>query len=274
MKRRRNHRVIPSFSRSIRAAGVVVSLIAGCGSSPDSNLIVNRPAVSDCIGQTSADGSVDQVVLVWNGGESDLLPGQQLDVFEFGVFVTPDGGTLADAPETFKETVRSRVASILCGMPGVAVHVENEKGLRPSGATVIHIAQIASEPGSGRIGQADYDPCDEYSDDAGIIFGEELLRLGGPYPFDDWALMVANVTAHETAHTLGFPHVPRVFSDGADRPLYVELMLAVHTVDEMTLPQRYLAKDSNCPDEDAPATTASRTMDALQTCGVVDQLPR
>ena len=78
----------------------------------------------------------------------------------------------------------------------------------------------------------------------------------------------ANVTAHEIGHTLGFPHVAR--SDVPDSPhaLFVELMLAGHTVDEMLRPQRFLADETSCPDD---ASRSRRRIDPPSiTCGLTE----
>jgi hypothetical protein len=55
---------------------------------------------------------------------------------------------------------------------------------------------------------------------------------------------------------LGYGHVARVIYPAAQRPEYVELMMATHTVEEMIQAQRLISDTTNCPDDaNAPATT-------------------
>jgi hypothetical protein len=195
-------------------------------------------------------GDVDQVETVtldWSGGISDLYPDLALAGLDFGKFALADGGTLADYEEKFKAAVLEEIVAILDELPEGRVHVRNGRAEGNRTDTIIHVAQSFSPEVGGQIGQAIYDPCDRYSGDAGIIYGDEILQTGGPFHFGGWVAMFANVTAHEIAHTLGYGHVERRLNDGVERPLYVELMLAIHTIPEMISPQRYLADDGNCP---------------------------
>ena len=200
---------------------------------------------------------VDAVTIEWSGGYSDLYPEMELAPLDFGKFSLAEGGTLADDAERFKSAVVEQIVVILNALPEGRVHVRNGHADSGSEDTIIHVAQAFSPQVGGQIGQAIYDPCDKYSGDSGIIYGDELLQTGGPFYFHEWVTMFANVTAHEIAHTLGYGHVERQLTSAADRPLFVELMLAIHTVPEMISSQRYLAEDGNCPD----ATTTAKSFD-------------
>ena len=228
--------------------------LLGCGTAgtvADEN---QAAFVSDCDGSVVERGAVSgEVALVWTGGTSTIYPDDEFTALDFERFATDDGGTLADSSDAFKEAVRGEVARILCEFPSLHVRVENGKSVIGTPATTVHFAQILSPLGGAQIGEGQYDPCDRHDDNAALIFAEELRQLGGPFSFDEWVLMFANVTAHEIAHTLGYGHVRRQEHSDAEHSIYVELMLATHTVDEMLRPQRYMADDSNCPDESTNA---------------------
>lgn len=219
------------------------TFLSGCGNNLGNT--VNKPLfVADCHPGAIA---TDLVILGWSGGTSNIYPDDEFPGLDFASFETADGGTLADAPEAFKDAVRNEVVRILCGQPSVSVAVQNEKGRVDADATTIYIVQAPSKVGGGQIGEGEFDPCNLQHDNSALIFGDELRDLPGPYTFDDWVLIFANVTAHEIGHTLGFNHVPRSDSNDSEHRLFVELMLAGHTVDEMIRSQRFLSDETNCP---------------------------
>ena len=221
--------------------------------------------IVDCDGAATA---TDLVILDWSGGTSKIYPDDEFPGLDFASFETADGGTLADATEAFKDAVRREVVHILCGLPSVSVAVQNEKDRVDADATTIYVVHAASQAGGGQIGEGEFDPCNLQHDNSALIFGDELRDLPGPYSFDDWVLIFANVAAHEIGHTLGFNHVPRTEPSESEHVLYVELMLAGHTVDEMIRPQRFLSDETNCPDTAA----RSRRIDAGSlTCGLTEQ---
>lgn len=237
---------------------VIAGFLPGCGG--DMTLLVSGPSL-----RQARDG-VDYVILDWSGGVSALFPSEELPPLDLGKFGTAGGGTLADRAEEFRAAVLAEVTAIVSGMPHAEVRIENGLNASSTRATVVHIAQTPSFGAPGQIGRGEYDPCNTYQDDAAVVFGEELARLGRDFTFDEWVYVVANVTAHEIGHTLGYGHIARGVSD-AHRPLFVELMLATHTVDEMRQQQRYMADESNCP---SPTPANFRVASELsESCGIL-----
>ena len=257
-------------ARSALARTVVTSLCAlaaaGCGSGVGEGLFVSvLPAT--CGGASGRVRLATDVVLIdWSGGFSKLYDDLELEPLDLSAFATPDGSTLADFGDEFKDAVIAETAAILCDIPDAAVHVTGSKTSLPTDFTTVHIAQVFSPAGGGQIGEGNFDPCNVDHSDAAVIFGEELRRLGGPYTFNEWVLMFANVTAHEIGHTVGFGHVDRQPFNPNARPLYVELMLATHTIAEMIREQRYLDSESNCPSDGG---SLRRRVDLDELCGVV-----
>jgi len=226
------------------AVGAVCALLCGCGNIvlPGAQLKV----ASDC---DVSELATDLIVLNWSGGTSDIYPDDDFPGIEFSAFETIDGGTLADDPEAFKGAVEAEVRHILCELPSVNISMRNEKERIDADVTTVFIVQAPSQAGEGQIGEGEFDPCNLHDDDSALVFGSELADLSGPYSFEDWVRIFANVTAHEIGHTLGFNHVPRSESGESEHRLFVELMLAGHTIDEMIRPQRFLSDNSNCPDD-------------------------
>ena len=238
-------------------------VLSGCGNNLGNS--ASEPLfIADCAG---ASTPTDLVILEWSGGTSNIYPDDEFPGLDFASFETADGGTLADAPEVFKDAVRREVLHILCELPSLSVAVQNEKDRFDNEATTIYVVQAASQAGGGQIGEGEFDPCNLQHDNSALIYGDELRALPGPYSFDDWVLIFANVAAHEIGHTLGFNHVPRSEQPESEHVLYVELMLAGHTVDEMIRPQRFLSDEANCPEDAA----RSRRMDAGSlTCEITE----
>lgn len=231
------------------SAAVLCCALVPCGCGNNLGNTDSKPLfVSDCAGAATA---TDLVILNWSGGTSKIYPDDEFPGLDFASFDTADGGTLADAPEDFKDAVRREVVHILCELPAISVAVQNEKERLDADATTIYVVHAPSQAGGGQIGEGEFDPCNLQHDNSALVFGDELRDLPGPYSFDDWVLIFANVAAHEIGHTLGFNHVPRSEPSESEHAIYVELMLAGHTVDEMTRPQRFLSDETNCPDDTA-----------------------
>lgn len=231
-------------------------MVGGCGQDFTDVSALRLLLTTECEGQDVASTrAVDWVLLDWDGGTSPLYPSISLDPLDLAVFETPDGGTLADRADEFKERVRGQITRIFCDFPEAAIRVDHAGQERNPNATVVHLAQLVSPHGGAQIGEGEYDPCNQYHDDAAVIFGEQIRRLGGPRPLDDWVLMFANVTAHEIGHMVGFGHILRDQQPETSRSLYVELMLDGHTIDELKREQRFVVPQTNCPKTD---TTASR----------------
>jgi hypothetical protein len=242
-----------------------VLLAGGCGNTIGGTLANKALFVSECEGESPA---TDLVILDWSGGASRLYPGDDFPGLDFAAFATSDGGTLADDADAFQEAVRGEVVHIFCGTPSVSIAIRDGKSGVGAEVTRVYLVEAPSQAGGGQIGEGEYDPCNLEHDNSALVFGEELLKLPGPYSFDEWVTIFANVTAHEIGHTLGFPHVARSDVPESEHALFVELMLAGHTVDEMLRPQRFLADETNCPND---AARSRRRIDPPTfTCGLTD----
>ncbi len=222
--------------------------MSGCGGSGLDALASRSLLALDCEGSEARSAfATDLVLLDWDGGTSRLYPDTILDPLDLEAFETADGSTLADRADEFRERIRRQITQIFCDFPDADVRIEQAGKWRNLDATVVHLAQIVPPNGGAQIGEGEYDPCNKYHDDAAIIFGEQIRRLGGPRSFDEWAFMFANVTAHEIGHMLGFGHISRDQQSQAQRSLYVELMLDGHTIDELQREQRFVVAQTNCP---------------------------
>jgi len=240
-----------------------MAVIVGCGNAPLVNAVRGPLFVADCSELGDVEAS-DVVVLDWTGGVSSIYPDDELPPLDFSNFTTPEG-SLADVEGAFKAAVRDRVAETLCGFPGLAVAVREGEGPSDSPLSTVYITFSRSPNSRSQIGEGQYDPCNEQHDNDAIIFGEDLMQLGGPYTYDEWVLIVSNVVAHETGHMLGFPHAARTDDNSGERALFVELMLATHTLDEMLSEQRFLSPDTNCP---ADAAAARQRVEPPSICEI------
>jgi len=223
--------------------------------------------VSECTGENDPQRATDVVILDWTGGSTRIFPDLDFPGLDFNAFETPDGGTLAADEDGFRELVRVRVARLLCDFTDAAVLVENGEGPSERPISTIYVVDADSPRRQGQVGEGEYDPCNEEHDNDAVLFAKELLVFGGTYTTEEWALMFANVIAHEIGHMLGYNHAPRTDTRDAEHALYVELMLASHTVDEMLREQRFLADMTNC---DADPTTSRHASDNPLTCGILE----
>ncbi len=226
-------------------------LLPGCGNTladPTTNATL---FVADCSNSGEPAQASDVVVLDWTGGNSDIFPDLDLPELDLSAFATLDGGTLADDVEGFRETVRSQVARTLCDFPDVAVAVRTGEGPSETPVSTVYVAHLESPRYHGQIGEGHYDVCNIEHDNEAVLFGREFLYLGGPYTVDEWAVMFANVIAHEIGHMVGYGHVERGDSADAEHSLFAELMLASHTLDELLSEQRFLSPQTNCPEDTA-----------------------
>lgn len=230
---------------------VVALILTGCGGVPNTSTdLLSEIAADDCPGAVADKATAaDAVLLEWSGGTTRIYPGDQLAGLDLGAYFVTDGGTLAEEADDFKAAVRDEVSRILCDMPTDGIFLTNTKSGLPGKVTTVYFSQMSSPMGGAQIGQGEYDPCNVDHDNDAIIFGDEILALGDARPFEEWVRVFANVTAHEIGHMLGYGHVPRVIYPASQRPAFVELMMATHTVDEMTQAQRLTSDTTNCPDD-------------------------
>ena len=218
----------------------------GCGTSL-TNLDTVALVSTDCDSSfNKTEREAGTVILDWQGGTSPLYPGEPFDPVDLSHFKTTDGGSLADVEAQFRQAVRDEVARILCELPEFAMRVETGKASEAA-ANVVQFAAMKSPRADGQVGEGEYDPCNQYDNNHALVFGDELRMLGQQFSFDDWVMIFANVAAHETAHLLGYGHAPRPAEPQSVRSLYVELMYATHTVQEMLQQQRLLADIEYCP---------------------------
>lgn len=256
-----------SFStRTFSALGlfaIAFASLCGCGGvSLVGNL--NPEILTDCPNAaTGKTAATDAILLEWGGGVTRIYPGDDLAGLDLSVFLVADGTTLADEADAFKSAVLEQVNEILCDMPTDGVFLSNSKAGLPARVSTVYYSHIGSPLGGSQIGQGEYDPCNERHDNHAIVFGDAILNLGDFRPFDEWVTLFANVTAHEIGHMLGYGHVERPVYAASQRPAFVELMMATHTVQELTSPQRHLADESNCPADRA----RSRIVGEVLTCG-------
>ena len=150
-------------ARSATAHIVLTALCAltgaGCGSGVGDNLFLYAPPADSCGGVLGrVQPATDVVLLDWSGGRSDLFDDLQLDPLDLSAFATLDGSTLAKDGEAFKDAVIAETATILCDIPGAAVHLTGSKVSLPSDFTTVHIAQVFSPTGGGQIGEGSFDP--------------------------------------------------------------------------------------------------------------------
>jgi len=242
--KKRHHRSRTGCGRAHAAAGVaglLAAMTVGCGTNLD------RPIVYVDCGGAARTLAEEVVVLDWDGGVSALYPNSPFDGLDLSAFETTDGGTLADRAEEFKARVRERVAGIFCALPDHTISVLQKRDAAFAGAkTTVFFGQLKAPGGGAQVGEADYDPCNRYAADEAIIFGEQYMRLGGPYTFEDWVTMYANTTAHEIGHTLGYGHINRADRPDSAQTLFVELMLDRHTISELQQQQRIVVDQPTC----------------------------
>lgn len=242
-------------------------VLCGCGAIANTTLKRAEIPADACHGAaTDKTAAADAIFLDWSGGISRIYPSEQLSGLDLSQFLVTDGTTLLDEADDFKAAVRDEVSRILCDMPTGGVYVTNSKTGLPRQVTTVYLSQFGSPSGEAQIGQGEYDPCNVEHDNEAIIFGDEILALGDERPFVEWVMVFANVTAHEIGHMLGYGHVPRVIYPGSQRPEFVELMMATHTVEEMKQAQRLLSDESNCLDVGDAAVPSRRDRITTLTC--------
>lgn len=196
------------------------------------------------------------VTLDWTGGSSELMGNALLPGVDLSLFELSDGTTLEDRASEFKEQVQSRVTAVLCEAGETNVRIVTGEASSGGHATRLLFTQSLA-PERGGVGTAHYDPCDRYAGEEAIVFAAELLALARErYEIEEWVQVFANVAAHEIAHTLGYSHVDRHPSSDVGRPRVVELMLPVHTLDELRREQRILEPRGACAADSLRAVDA------------------
>ncbi len=252
------------FRLAKRLGVALISLVSttGCGTISTDPAAV-RPLAGKCSRLASANPENTMLIaLEWGGGTSGIYPAEILDGIDLSAFNLQEGGTLADRSELFEQRLTDQINQIYCDWQQINVLVLNGNDVNFYNAdTKVLLTQAVRPDGRMDIGEAEYDPCDVQRDNDAVIFGERIRQLAGTYTFDEWVNVFANVTAHEIAHTLGYAHISRENRpDGPGAP-YVELMLDRHTMKEMRREHRFVAPQTNCPNETSAFLSAGTTRD-------------
>lgn len=240
-------------------AGVAISVvlaIAGCGvdsarrldpvSEPPINPI--RNVLSTCDRAPAPADSGTLVVIDWTGGVSRQTRGAEVSAFDFGALVMIDGGEPVErTAEQFQLDVLARVQTMLCSIDPMDVAVVIGESHDHPADTHVHVTGDAPANGGKHIGQSDYDPCNEFADDAALIYGGAIASRIEAATYAEWVNAFANSVAHEIGHTLGFFHPSE---ETVARLLPIpsqEVMRAVIQISDLKGEQWFLIEQNTCP---------------------------
>jgi hypothetical protein len=199
-------------------AGVAISLvlaIAGCGVNsarllePVSDEPINpiRNVLSACDRAPAPADAGTLTVVDWTGGASQQVRGAEVSAFDFGALVMIDDGEPVErTAEEFQLDVLARVQSMLCSLDPMDIAVVIGEAEDYPDQTQVHVSGDVPANGGKHIGQSDYDPCNDYTDDAALIWGGAIANRIEAATYDEWVNAFANSIAHEIGHTLGFFH--------------------------------------------------------------------
>ncbi|HRX85915.1 MAG TPA: hypothetical protein P5572_12930 [Phycisphaerae bacterium] len=246
--------------------------LAGCGTMDALPGVDTTARLSDKSACTDAPAPQDAgtlFVLVWDGGFSTQTGDAELAPFDVSTLRFSDGTALtADLPSHFEHDVLARIQTILCDLQPADITVVADKAEAWPDATIVHITGDAPFSGGKHIGQSDFDPCNAHPDDAAVIWGGALATRMPPLAYDQWVNVIANTTAHEIGHTLGFTHpseesVARMLPQPSE-----EIMRANVKPAELAGLQYFLLQQETCPGEAPGAGSyASLAVDATPLGG-------
>ncbi len=231
---------------------LAVIVAAGCGASngvPGAFLPPSAHVGADqvCPDAPAPQDAATLIVLDWDGGVSDQVPGKHLAAFNAAALnFADDSMNRSDLDAALQNAVLVRVQEILCDLRPLDVAVIAGEADDFPGATIVHITGDAPTVGK-HIGQSDYDPCNDRADDSAVIWGGALASRLGPGYFEHWVNIFANTTAHEIGHTLGFTHpsedtVARMLPNPS-----TEIMRSNVKPSELREPQWFLLQQETCP---------------------------
>lgn len=234
-----------TFALGSALLSVVTVMVAGCGTAgvflSDASPRVNEP--SACLDAPEPANAGTLVVLDWNGGWSTMRSDKALAAFDVSTLNISDN----EAATEFQADVLNRVQLILCDLNPLDVAVIAGDSEDYPGATIVHLTSDQPLGNGKHIGQSDFDPCNDREDDAAVIWGGALAAYMPPLSYDQWVNVVANTTAHEIGHTLGFTHpseetVARLLPVPSE-----EIMRATVKPSELSGEQRFLIEQTTCP---------------------------
>jgi hypothetical protein len=229
--------------------GLIIGCISGCGLDPWSGEGAARLTGENACPRAPRPADAGTlVVLDWDGGISTQTGDRALAAFDVGALrFSDDSSGDANLAARFRDAVQARVQVILCDLEPADVAVIAGDADDHPGATAVHITGDAPANGGKHIGQSDFDPCNARAVDAAVIWGGALAARIPPGDFDAWVNVVANTTAHEIGHTLGFAH-PTEQSVGRLVPLpTAEIMRANVKPSELQAEQSFLIEQNTCP---------------------------
>jgi predicted small lipoprotein YifL len=248
------HGLISSRHVASVAAALALSFsLAGCGTSIPLPVDSDTPEAradyeNPCTSAPTPEEAGTLVVLDWDGGYNPLVKDHELAAFDITAlqFTNADGNSgLYD--EAFRAAVLGRILTILCDLEPLDVAVVEGDADDYPGATIVHITGDAPFAGGKQIGQSQFDLCNENPDDAVVVWAGAMANRIGPATFEKWVNAIANTTAHEIGHTLGFFHpeedtLARMLPAPAE-----EIMRANTTAAELMQEQRFLLQQNTCP---------------------------
>jgi len=235
--------IVAAMAAALLAAG---ALLAGCGATEDAAARLTGP--SACEAAPEPQDANTLVVLVWEGGQSRQTGDRRLAAFDVhSLRFSDDSLNDGELSERFQAAVLSRVQVILCDLEPQDVTVVTSPGEMISGATLVHLVGDSPAEEARHIGQSSFDPCNAHGDDSAVIWGGALASRMPPLTFDQWVNVVANTTAHEIGHTLGFTHPDEATVARMLPQPSAEIMRANVKPSELAGEQYFLLEQHTCP---------------------------
>jgi len=235
------------FLSSLAAA---LTILSGCEAVtlPGGDAAARQSEPSACLIAPEPADAGTVIVLVWDGGLSRQTGSRELAAFNaYALSYADTSAEDADLEARFRAAVLARVQLILCDLEPADVTVVAGDADSYRLATRVHITGDAPLGGGKHIGQSDFDACNERPDDAAVIWGGALAARIPPLRFEQWVNVVANTTAHEIGHTLGFTH-PSEETVAQMLPVpAIEIMRSNVKPSELAGEQAFVLPQQTCP---------------------------